>query len=239
MFRNKATGGNESDNGFGCLFYGGLLTDSEVDTLSNIIHDYAVAVDINNEWWTDTLADFDFEGSTYKENGNWLAAAGTPDPNYAIAPIAGTQSLEIDVSERAGLSIPMYSGNISVYFKIRFTDATPGANTEYVFLKNGATALAYLKLYTTGRTLLTSGGKTSYGTTVKSDATVYNIWVDYVVGVGSNSSCSVYLSLTDTKPETPECIITEGSATLKPNYIEFYSNVNHAQYVVDDLLITE
>jgi len=238
--RNKASGLNPSDNGFGCLFYGGLFTDNEMNVLSGIIHDYAVSVGIEEDWWTDILANFDFEGATAIKNGRWTVS-GAVDLNDVSDPISGTQSMLIPTNSDARLWMPLYDLDNTIYFKWKMTDATPSVNADIVYLKGGvtgATTIGYLRIYTTGRLYLQHGGVGSYGATVLQDDTVYNVWIDYVGGTGSDSSLKVYISTTTTKPSTPECSVTGQTLTAVLNNIWFYCTANMDDYLIDDLLIT-
>lgn len=233
VFKNKYTGLNKSDNGIAFMFEGGALTDADVALLYTEIHGYLTDINAAESFNTSKLVDLNFEDSLYINKGFWGIVAGTPDFNYTVTPISGTKSAYFPNASEAILYFPVYTGNISCQFKIKFPDATPAANSDF-FTANVITTRAFgLKLYTSGRILLTTGGKTNFGTTVLSDNTIYNIWVDYLVGTGANSECRMYISTTTTKPSTPECIVTGGNSTLKPSSIR----VLGIEQLLDDLKI--
>ena len=235
VFKNANTGLNKSDNAFAVIHGGGVLTDADISLLYSEINTYLTAIGANESFGISKLVEIDFEEDTYLRKGAWSVTSGTPDFQYAVAPISGTKSASFPSGAGARLFFPIYSGSVCVKFAIKFTDATPASNSDYLFIGNGAaTTLASLKLYTTGRTLLTSGGKTSYGATVKSDGTVYYMWLEYIKGTGANSIARLYLNTIDTKPVTPECEITGGSATGNCNRISPYG----IGMVMDDILIT-
>lgn len=245
VFRNANTGLNESDNGFGFLWVGGVLTDAEVLIMFNAVYTYLTAIGATGGVLDPgVLVDIDFEGSTYIDNGYWADIAGTIDRNNTTSPINGSQDCKVTGLATADSRLTFRAGiesTVGVKFKVKFSDATPAANTDFLFLQNrtGGASVASLRLYTTGRILLSSGGKTSYGDTVLSDATIYRIWVDYIKGTGADSECHLYLSTSDTKPGTPECTITAGSATDILQRFRLYCGANLADYQVDDIMVQD
>jgi len=236
VFKNKYTGLNKSDNGLAVIHYGGLLSDEDISLLYSALNTYLTAIGANESFGTSKLVEIDFEANTYLRKGYWSVVGGTPDFQYTTSPINGTYSAFFKSADTARLFFPIYTGNISLKFSFKIADATPAVNSDFMFLKNGViTTLSGLKLYTTGRILLTSGGKTSYGATVLQDNQVYYMWFEYTKGNGATSTSRLYLSITNSKPPTPECEIIEGSATLNCSCVIPYGI--STGFWMDDILI--
>ena len=237
IFRNAINGLNQSDNGLAVIHYGGALTDADVALLYSEIDTYLTAIGAAESFKTSKLVDLDFELDTALRRGYWQSVTGAIDFQYAASPISGTKSMHVPAGANyAKLWFPVYSGSVCVKFAIKFPDATPADNYDYFYIRNGVgTTIAYIKLYTTGRSYLVSGGKANYGTTVMNDDTVYYMWFEYIKGTGADSEARLYLNTVDVKPETPECVVTAGNATLSANNIYVYGNF---EFIMDDILIT-
>lgn len=237
VFRNAWNGLNQSDNGMGMISLGGELSDSEVLILYNAVENYMEYVGADEGWGDEILADFDFETDDIVGRGEWFTVAGAPDYHNNISPVSGSYSLYMPTNAECYLSFPVYSDSIQVKFLIKFIDATPAVNSDFIFLRNNLTNLLYLRLYTTGRIYLSSGGQTDYGATVLTDNTVYYCWLEYTLGSGVDQTAKLYINTTDTKPGTAEVEISGGSGTIMCDRLRLYSTAN-ISYYLDDLYIT-
>jgi len=145
--------------------------------------------------------------------------------------------------------------NIHAHFMFRCQDATPLTGRGIFALANNTWEYVYLDLQPTGYLRLSNAGTgASTGTTTKlKDNTWYHIWVDRIMGTGTNGQYRAYICA-DTggdieKPATAECSYDNGTEWHTINKIVLkasqYNNgemvhVNdYDQVYVDDSEVTD
>lgn len=222
LLRNANTGLNRSGNRIALSWIARAFTNAEHDTLYNIFYDYLSEIGAADIWSNDTLVVANFEGTGFDNYNQWVETS-TPDEDYTTISLRGAQSYNFPDGTNSLIDFALAKDTICVSFRVQFADATPSANVDFLFIRNGATALGYWRQYaSTGRIYFTYGGQSIYGTQVLSSATTYYVWMRCIKGTGANSKFTLWIGTTTTKPGIANIDITTGTAILNPTRLQFY-----------------
>jgi hypothetical protein len=165
------------------------------------------------------LVDEGFEGTGYEET--WTeAGTGTIDEDHTGTVIAGSQSLQINLSAQTGSTAVTFTAQGSLFAKFRFRVASTSSNPTIATIRNGSTILGSLILVGVNRTMRTTaagGSNASSSATLPLNTDIY-IWLEYVKGSGSNAICRAGWATTDSKPAltstgTQTCLSSNGTST--------------------------
>lgn len=192
------------------------------------------------------LVNQNFEGTGYDNGETWseyVGSGATVNEDYATspAPLAGAQSLYVVGGSDAGETYTSFSssGTIHVRMMIRFTAQTTSTHVVYLYNADGSDWLAVVQASSGHNLVLYSGGQEAYGATSISTSSTYYLWVDYTPGTGSNSTCSVYISTSSTKPGTPELATSGGNETATAGRLKFSSSSSGLAYIVDQVRVDD
>jgi len=235
-FRNANTGGNESDNGMGCLGYGGLLTDSDMAIMYNVVYTYLSYINaLNDNWHTDYAINFNFETDDLDGRGLFNDITGSPDYQYTTSPLSGTKSMAIHNGDSADLGFPKYGETTKISFMLRWP-ANPSLTVNLLRFVNQATQLGLFQVNSSGRLLLVHGSNNGFTDALAAN-TIYYIWLEYTKGTGANGVAKLYYSTDTTQPETAQVIITDGTSTLDMDKMRFLSGSDLGTYLIDNLKV--
>ncbi len=139
-----------------------------------------------------------FEGTGYDNGETWTSESPTVlDPDYATAPLLGSQSLR--VSESGGTAKGAYK-DFTVgahkygFFILKMTAIGSGSNT-FLMLGNGSGPWAYIYRNAADGALKVYVGGTLTGTVTIDPGTAYNAWWEY----SNNSRFRMWVSTNTTK----------------------------------------
>lgn len=143
-----------------------------------------------------------FEGTGY-ENTWTESATGTVDEDHTGTVIAGSQSLQINLSGQTGSAYVSFAGQSSLFCKFRFRVASTNGGTQPIAtIRNGTTVLGTLALAGANRNLRATavgGANGTAGDTIATTGPIY-VWVEYVKGTGADAIFRCGWSDTDSKP---------------------------------------
>lgn len=151
---------------------------------------------------------------------------GSPDWDYTVSPLAGTQSLNLPALTTGSTNDWGSNQNtIYGYIMARF-GATPASTRPIIIIQDstGAT-IGAIRQKNTAFIDITHGanGSSNLGITPGTD---YHIWWDYTIGTGTDGVCNLYLSTTSTKPGSPDRTVSNGTGTTAPRRLKLLGQEN-------------
>lgn len=158
----------------------------------------------------------DFEGTGYDNGETWTeSGAGTVDEDWTD-PLIGTQSLRLaTVSQSATNQSPTFTAQAECYGYFVVHGATVEALNRIWFTgRAGTTVSLEIRRESSGVFRLRHGTTSTNATTgIVADIT-YHVWWHYNDDSGpDDGTARLWISTTDTKPGSPEAVITTGTAT--------------------------
>jgi uncharacterized membrane protein len=180
--------------------------------------------------YTPYLVKQNFEPTGYDNSEAW-GTSGAVDPD-AAAIDGSTQSMRMNSTEeqmRAWKSITA-STAVSVFSMVRFTTLPP-VNGRIIELWNtGYTQEVGISYSGTGLRADTGSVGAAGAFTVTTGVTYY-VWIEAQKGTGSNGVVRVFISLTSTKPGSPDINITTGDSTADMEFV----TLGHSAAITSDV----
>lgn len=182
-----------------------------------------------------------FEGAGY-DNGETWVENGTPNPDYAVSPIVGSQSLKLSTtSAYTYVEISPAQADVWCYFRYRIDVSVNTAlfGPQFGFSGGGAVAMMEINLNVANSVKLYAGGGLSAASATElTTATNYHVWIHYV----KNGTSSLHVSPLGTKPVAVGAgvvYLTKASGAADANAILFIlPAANHGEHVIDRVLVS-
>ena len=109
------------------------------------------------------------------------------------------------------------------------------SNPLMLFDSTPATDLVNFNVYSDGTTAIYHGAESASCTTL-SAGTTYFMWIEYTKGTGTDGIVNMYIATTGTKPASPTCSVTSGTATADAGYL--ISNSSHDAFIIDQIMVS-
>lgn len=164
--------------------------------------------------------------------------------DYNVSPISGSESLELDATSKyanAYVTIPK-KNEVWIAYKVRFTGmlTTDVVRTLYVrdSLNNYISRVFYSNNGSQALFRIYNGTANTFCTTPITNDVVYNVWLHYVGGHGSDGVFELYISTGSSRPSTPDGALTTGSRIGSANNVIFYMDPSGRKWYIDDVRIS-
>jgi hypothetical protein len=186
------------------------------------------------------LLEEDCEG-TGTPSGWTDGATFAPDWDETTLAIAGSESVEFPTTSYFTDS-PVWSATSPCYIFFRIRVGANSGNVEVVQFRNDATKVADFEYRNAEVTFRINHGTAFASTADLGDAGVYNVWIDYTVGAGSDGVAEMRVTTGGdlTRPVSATVSVTTGTGTLGITELRLQGHANIAVFDhirVDDELI--
>lgn len=182
------------------------------------------------------LINQNFEGAGY-DNGETWTEGGSPNENYAAAPLLGSESLRIQ-NGASDYSLTTFAAQSTVYgyALIRFA-VLPSSKTQvFTFEVNGVGGGSFMEVDSSGNvTLNANGGSSAASATTLSTGTTYSVWLKHTSGGASELA----VSTTTTKPSVDgsgNVYLTKTAAVVNVDEVFLYVGTGEALF--DHVLVS-
>jgi hypothetical protein len=179
-----------------------------------------------------------FEGSPYDNSETWLTynqdGNCTIDTAYTSTILRGSKSVSM-TNTSTGLCLFYHATTDGYMFaRVRFSTIPGSGYGSFLDLFDATTPIIGVRVVSDS-TFTLFNGTTSTSCGAMSTGTTYYIWLDGAKGTGSNGTANAYISTTATKPGSPTCSVTTGTATtdIASAGLFAYSSA----YVADQVLV--
>ena len=175
----------------------------------------------------------------------WTPILGTGiNLRFTVNPIQGSYSGSVS-NDTFVYTYATFSAKDVVYGKFRFrVDSEPtGDGARFTLSRVGVDDDMIIQFrYTLGHVKVWHGNSasaSSVGGTLPTDLGVnYYCWFKWQKGTGANGVLDVYLSATDSRPETPDCSIANGVSTSQPTALSLQAQ-SSGSLVIDEIQLSE
>jgi hypothetical protein len=148
-----------------------------------------------------------FEPTGY-ENSGWLEV-GTPNEDYAAAPLADTQSLRCNGGQQVYRTLSGLT-TFSLYTQIRWSTWKTN-HTIMDFMDTGGSPAGFIWAGNDGSLSVYHGQNSARGSSLLQTGVTYHLWLDWSSAGIQGGRMALYISTTAMRPSSPEAILTNGT----------------------------
>jgi hypothetical protein len=145
-------------------------------------------------------------------DSSWTTALGTPNPDFTVTVLAGTQSLKLTGAAAAYKSSASGSDRW-IYCIARVVGGLPDASDDIVlFQTSGFAVLGAIGVTDGGQWRISHGSVLATGGSLAGDTT-YHLWAHYIAGSGTDGEMDLFVARSPSRPRFPTISIRTGTAT--------------------------
>ncbi len=179
------------------------------------------------------LINQNFEGTGY-DNGETWTETGTPNEDFTVAILKGSQSYNAVGANYAQIS---FTGQTDIWFHCRTRYQQFGTSSNIQVTNTAETPLVAININVSGAVKIdANGGLSSASASTASLNTTYYLWLHFVSG----GTCELFMSTTSTRPTVDgsgEFVLTKTGASDTATKILLYAG-SSGDIIVDNVLIS-